>query len=185
MPMVFLLAAVLFPVLALAAPVAAPAPSAFVDTEATTNVVFDASDAEAQVFSLSLALDAVSTNALIVAFGVDVNTNGVLERAETDFVLGWDSGSWVYRDRRAEVERAAPRTSGQNRLDCRLSLSAQRDARHLLSCDRHGAVFPDSVPRTAFDAEWNLMRVTARGFADPRGVLVTRLLKIGFQVEVR
>lgn len=184
MPMVFLLAAVLFPVLALAAPVAAPAPSAFVDTEATTNVVFDASDAEAQVFSLSLELDAASTNALTVAFGIDSNTNGVLDRAETDFVLGWDSGSWMYRDCRAEVERAMTRSACRNRLDCRLSLSAHKEARYLSAGDHFGAVFSDAVPRTAFDPNWNLMRVTSRGLSDPRGLLVTHMQKVGLQIMI-
>ena len=44
-----------------------PPPSDFVDTEAETNVVFDAGDAYARRFDLSLELNATASNSVVVA----------------------------------------------------------------------------------------------------------------------
>ena len=47
--------------------VAVPPPSDFVDTEAETNVVFDAGDAYARRLDLSLELNAAASNSVVVA----------------------------------------------------------------------------------------------------------------------
>ena len=60
--------------------VAVPPPSDFVDTEAATNVVFDAGDIYARRLDFALELNAAASNSVIVAWGFGANTNGVLER---------------------------------------------------------------------------------------------------------
>ena len=58
--------------------------SAYADTEAVTNVAFNAGGADDRLFWLSLELNAASDNNVSVLFGTDMNANGVLEREEAD-----------------------------------------------------------------------------------------------------
>ena len=165
--------------------VAVPPPSDFVDTEAEINVVFDAGDAYARRFDLALELNAASSNDVIVAFGYDANTNGVLERAEADILVGWEGGVWIWRDRRAHIGQQVARGDGARRLDVRLHLDAQRRAKSLAASDADGSVFAANVPATMFDPAWNLMRVTTRGGVPPSGVVVSRTAVLGYGITVR
>lgn len=54
----------------------APNISMYADTEATTNVVFNAGDADDRLFRLSLELNATADNNVSVLFGTDANANG-------------------------------------------------------------------------------------------------------------
>ena len=165
--------------------VAVPPPSDFVDTEAATNVVFDTGDAYARRFDLALELNAAASNNVIVAFGYDANTNGVLERAEADILVGWEGGVWIWRDRRAYAGQQTARADGVRRLDWSLQLDAQRRAKSLAASDADGSVFAANVPATLFDPAWNLMRVTTRGCVPPSGVVVSRTAVLGYGITVR
>lgn len=168
-----------------ALPVAAPNVSAYADTEAVTNVAFNAGDKNARLFSLSLELDATASNNVSVAFGCDANENGLLEREEADTVVGWDSGAWFYQDRRARVEEQIVRDSSHRLLNWQLILSSHRTAKSLVSTDNDGPVFGNAIPATMFDANWNLMQVTTRGLSEPNGIVVTEASGWGFKVRVR
>lgn len=168
-----------------ALPVAAPNVSTFADTEAVTNVFFNAGDADARLFSLSLELDATESNNVSIAFGSDVNENGLLEREETDAVVGWDSGAWFYQDRRVGVSEQTARVSDHRRLDWQLTLSPRKTAKALASTDNDGAVFTNAIPPTMFDANWDLMQVTSRGLSEPHGVVVAEARGWGFNVILR
>ena len=98
----------------------APALSSYADTEATTNVVFNAGDSDDRLFRLSLELNATADNNASVVFGTDANANGVLDREEADAVVGWDSGSWFYQDRVTGAEAHTSRTDGRRRLNWEL-----------------------------------------------------------------
>lgn len=172
-------------VLSGALPVAVPNVSTYADTEAVTNVFFNAGDADARLFSLSLELDATESNNVCVAFGRDANENGVLERDEADAVVGWDSGSWFYRDRCAGVEERIARAASRRRLDWQLTLNSCKAAKSLASSDNDGTLFASAIPPTMFNADWNLMQVTARGLSDPHGVVVTEASGWGFNVILR
>ena len=88
------------------APLSAPE---FADTEVSTNVCLvvtqelSAGD-NRRFFDVSLSLVATLTNNVEIAFGVDIDEDGVLGCRERDFVLGWDCGVWFLRDRRANGE---------------------------------------------------------------------------------
>ena len=168
-----------------ALPVATPEVSTYADTEAVTNVFFNAGDADARLFSLSLELDATESNNVSVAFGIDVNENGLLEREETDAVVGWDSGAWFYQDRRVGVSEQTARVSAHRRLDWQLTLSARKTAKALASTDNDGTVFTHAIPPTMFDANWDLMQVTSRGLSEPHGVVVAEASGWGFNVILR
>ena len=159
--------------------------STFADTESSTNVVFSTGRAEVRTFNLSLELDADECNNLAVGFGRDANENGVLDRTETDAVIGWDAGEWFWRDRRAAIEDRSPRSDGRRKLDVQLSLNRRKAAKSIRATDGDSTVFNGNVPSTLFDPEWNLMRVTARGLSDPNGVIVTETLVNAFKVVVR
>ena len=168
-----------------ASPGVAVPPSDFVDAEAATNVVFDAGDVYARRLDLTLELNAAASNNVIVAFGYDANTNGVLERAEADILVGWEGGVWIWRDRRAHIGQQAARADGVRQLDWRLQLDAQRRAKSLAASDVDGSVFAANVPATLFDPAWNLMRVTTRGCVPPSGVVVSRTAVLGYGITVR
>ena len=165
--------------------VAVPPPSDFVDAEAATNVVFDAGDIYARRLDFALELNAAASNNVIVAFGHDVNTNGVLERVEADLIVGWDGGTWFWRDRRAHTGQQVARADCVRRLDWHLQLDAQRRAKSLSASDADGSVFAANVPATMFDPNWNLMRVTTRGCVPPSGVVVSRTAVLGYGIMVR
>lgn len=168
-----------------ALPVAAPNVSAYADTESVTNIVFNAGDAYTRLFSLSLELDATTSNNVSVAFGFDANGNGMLEREESDLAVGWDSGFWFYQDRRVGVEEQVSRASSHRRLDWKLTLDSRKSAKSLVSSDNDGPVFGNAIPATMFDANWNLMQVTTRGLSEPNGIVVTEASGWGFKVRVR
>ena len=103
--------------------------SSYADTEATTNVVFNAGDSDDRLFRLSLELNAKSDNNVSVVFGTDADANGVLDREEADAVVGWDSGSWFYQDRVSGAEAHTARTDGRRRLNWELTLNPHKAAK--------------------------------------------------------
>ena len=165
--------------------VAATPPSDFVDTEAATNVAFHSGDGYARRFDLTLALNAAASNGVVVAFGSDANANGILERTETDLLVGWEGGFWFFRDRRAHGGQEAARADGSRCLDWRLQLDAQRRAKSLSASDADGCVFASDVPATLFNPNWNLMRITTHGCVFSEGVVVSRVSALGYGVTVR
>ena len=115
----------------------APLPAAeYADTEVSTNVCLvvtqklSAGD-NRRCFDVSLSLMATPTNNVEIAFGVDIDEDGVLGRRERDFVLGWDCGAWFWRDRLANGEtRFGERTAvGTERT---LTWRVKVDGDHLL-----------------------------------------------------
>ncbi len=163
----------------------APALSSYADTEATTNVVFNAGDSDDRLFRLSLELNATADNNASVVFGTDANANGVLDREEADAVVGWDSGSWFYQDRVTGAEAHTSRTDGRRRLNWELTLNPHKAAKSVKATDANGVVFTGAVPAALFNPDWNLMQVTARGLTDPSGIVVNQVLGWGFNVILR
>jgi hypothetical protein len=64
------------------------------DTEVVTNAALPAARADSRVFGFSLELDGTASNNVEVAFGRDVDHDGMLSRAEADLLVGWDCGEW-------------------------------------------------------------------------------------------
>ena len=121
---------------------AVPQPSDYVDTEAETNMVFDAGDIYARRLDLTFELDAAASNSVIVAFGHDANTNGILERAEENKIARITKSEayamllqQVYRPQNSEamqktlllIDRMAEQTA-LYRLGCNMDISAAETA---------------------------------------------------------
>lgn len=76
--------------------------SPYADTEVSTNIVMHTSRTDTREVSIHIQLAGTPTNELEIAFGRDVNTNGVLEAQETETVYGWRGSRskrpvWRYR----------------------------------------------------------------------------------------
>ena len=162
-----------------------PNQSPYADTEATTNVVFNAGDSDDKLFRLSLELNATADNNVSVVFGTDANANGVLDREEADAVVGWDSGLWFYQDRVTGAEAHTARTDGRRRLNWELTLNPHKAAKSVRAADADGVVFTGAIPAAMFSPDWNLMQVTARGLTEPSGIIVNQVLGWGFNVILR
>lgn len=163
----------------------APALSLSPDTEASTNVVFDAGNNDGRIFNLSIQLNATASNNVVVAIGRDTDENGVLDRMEEDLLVGWDAGRWFYHDRVSGAGHSVLRETGPRRLDWKLILNPRKEAKSLTATDGNGVVFEEPVPATMFNAGWNLMRVTSRGMAEPAGLIVTGVGNWGIMVIFR
>ena len=64
--------------------------SPFADTEISTNIPINKADISYS--DLNFRFDGTLTNIFELAFGTDINTNGVLEAEETETRFGWRSG---------------------------------------------------------------------------------------------
>ena len=69
-------------------------PVAFADTETTTNALLVAWRDEVREFTFSLDCLGGPEDNVQISFGTDSNTNGMLDLAECELMVGWDSGSW-------------------------------------------------------------------------------------------
>ena len=179
--------AMLLPLISLAQRITtdAPALSSYADTEATTNVVLNAGDSDDRLFRLSLELNATASNNISVELGTDSNTNGVLDHAEIDAAVGWDSGAWFYLDHVTGAEAHVSRAEGRHRLDWELTLNPHKAAKSIKATDANGVVFTGAIPAAMFNPDWNLMQVTARGLTEPGGIVVNEVLGRGFNVILR
>ena len=65
-------------------------PVVHADAEVVTNVPLPALSRRAGRFAFSLGCRATPTNNVEIAFGTDVDENGVLAPRETRLVVGWD-----------------------------------------------------------------------------------------------
>ena len=97
--------------------------SPFADTEISTNLAFTAYEPRQRQFAYELAFDATPSNNFEVAFGRDVDANGILSRDEADFTVRFDCGEWFARAAgRAvgETEIAATNLVAQDAGPCQM-----------------------------------------------------------------
>lgn len=146
--------------------------SPYADTEVSTNVVLQTSRSDVREVKLHLQLEGTPTNDLEVAFGRDVNTNGVLDVSEVETVYGWRGGRYFIENvrtwKRFETEAAVNATCGV--IDVQLKNDRNYvPALFTASCGDETAFqdFSTSPPAWLFRREWNMMRVVRRGASVP------------------
>ena len=112
-----------------------------------------------------LELDATATNNVEVAFGVDINEDGILDAEEETGALGWDCGAWFISDKTTGEAAIVEKESGRRKLTVTFDFAANRTLRHLEATDNTTSILSPSikVPRTPMSQNANLMRITARG----------------------
>ncbi len=150
-------------VLAAARVVVPPLPAGeYDDTEAATNSVVCPATGTDNRFRLSLELDAMTNNCVIVEFGVDADSSGALERGEIEFSVGWDCGEWVWCDHLSGCGASVARSENRRRLEWVVALNQDKSAKRLLAFD-NGVVFDGVVPSTFYNTAWNMARIVRRG----------------------
>lgn len=144
--------------------------SPYADTEVSTHVVLQAGRTDVREVKLHLQLEGTPTNDLEVAFGGDVNTNGVLDVSEVETVYGWRGGRYFIENvqawERFETEAAVSAASGV--FDVQLKNDRNyAPAQFTATCGCEAAFqdFSTNPPAWLFHREWNMMRVVRRGGA--------------------
>ena len=162
--------------------------SPFADTEVSTNIVLHASRTDTREFGIHIQLAGTPTNDLEVAFGRDMNTNGVLDVQEIDTVYGWRAGRYFVENVRAgeriETEAATNALCGvvdvqlrndaqtvPRRFTATCGISPERSEPRQRSLEGCVAAFPELAttppPAWLFREEWDMVRVTRRGAGVP------------------
>ena len=148
-------------------PVLAPE---FADTEVSTNIAVRVSDEHAHEIGMSFALHGASiSNCLQVAFGRDVDGDGVLGVNESETLFGWRNGRYFAENMPGgvRVEEVASDGGTSRVFTVNFRLSKGRGLRHFTATNETGvAVFTNfsaSAQGWLYNPEWNVMRVTRRG----------------------
>ena len=152
-------------------------PSAFADTEASTNIAITAWNVS-RSFSVSLSLDAMASNCVEVAVGADAApANGRLSAAEASLRFGWNCGRW-FLDAPGLTNRMEmlPATADARKtVTLRLGIRPNDSIRELSLLDGGLFVLPSPLGMALPSAaSWNMLRVTTRGCAPPQESLEVR-----------
>ena len=164
------------------------APSAYADTEASTNIAIAALDAS-RSFSVSLSLDAAASNCVAVAVGHDAApSDGGLSAAEVSLLFGWDCGCW-FLDAPGLTNRVEMLPAGdgaRKTVTLRLGIRPNDSIREIRLLDGGVSVLPSPLGiALPFAASWNMLRVTTRGCAPPQESLEVRNSQDGTQLIMR
>jgi len=165
------------------------------DTEVSTNVPVAFPPANVKHLLATVEFAGTPSNNVQVAFGCDVNTNGVLEIDETGLVVGWDCGRWMLRggeiaggclaaDRAWTADEMT--TNRVKRLEFDLGVSNARSKRLFSSENGVPLDWPmPSVPRDLYDRSWNMLRLTVRGVDVADESLRAELRVAGTVISIR
>ena len=152
-------------------------PSAFADTEASTNIAIAALDAS-RSFSVSLALDAAASNCVEIAVGHDATpSDGGLSAAEASLLFGWDCGRWFLDapglTNRVEILPAT--ADARKSVTLRLGIRPNDSIREIRLLNGGVSVLPSPLGMALpTAASWNMLRVTTRGCTPPQESLEVR-----------
>ena len=153
---------------ALARPLLSLSVSEFADTEVTVCHSLDQTMPSVCGLKFDLAFDGTPSNNVEITFGRDEDGDGSLSFWESDIRVGWDCGRYfIERVPTGErFEELSVGTNGEERVlrwDCALK---HRVMWGLSVSNEVGAAFAAitaAPPSWLYDANWDRMRVTARG----------------------
>jgi hypothetical protein len=164
--------------------------SPYADTEVSTNVVINRADISYS--DLHFAFAGTPTNSLELAFGTDVNTNGVLEAEEIASRFGWRSGRYFIENAESGevLDGAASNSSQSFSIDLHLEVrygSQQVRSMTVSGVDAaaFGAVVSNTPPTWIWRRDWNLMRATRRGTDLPSDWIEYNASHRGFAIRLR
>ena len=172
----------------------APLPTAeYADTEVSTNVCLvvtqelSAGD-NRRFFDISLSLMATPTNNVEIAFGVDIDEDGMLGCRERDFVLGWDRDGWFWRDRRANVETRFGEgiVGGAERtLSWRVKVDGDHLPRSFVATEGRTTLATGAATAAMFSPRWDIVRVVARGGVVPNERISVKMSRNAMRVIIK
>ena len=163
-------------------------PSAFADTEASTNIAITAWNVS-RSFSVSLSLDVTASNCVEVAVGADAApANDRLSAAEASLCFGWNCGRW-FLDAPGltnRVEMLPATVDARKTATLRLGIRPNDSIREISLLDGGAPVLPSPLGMALpTAASWNMLRVTTRGCAPPQESLEVRSSPDGTQLIMR
>ena len=165
-------------------------PSAYADTEVSTNVPFTAWEEHQKRFEYRLSFEVTPSNNVQVAFGSDADADGVLGPDEERLVVGWDCGEWFVLDATNGV-RLADAAQPTNRAQTLAFVFETRSngAVKSLSLSSDGVgLFPSlaaTPPKWLYDTRWDMFRLTARGVDDPHAEFRVQTIPCGFSLTLK
>ena len=164
--------------------------SPFADTEVSTNMVINKADIN--YVDLKFTFCGTPTNDLEMAFGTDVNTNGVLDAEEVETRFGWRSGRYFIENALTCESFDSEAIAGSQSLSVELHLdirSSPQQIRRIAVAGATASAFSGLVserpPAWLWRREWNLMRVTRRGTEPPSDWLYYKAVNLGFAIRLR
>lgn len=168
---------------------AAPLPQPeWVDAGACTNVALSALPASG-VLSFSLSFAPGPSNNVEVAFGADIDGDGVLSPDERRMEAGWDRGAWFMRGAEGEkvVQSAQPSEGVTRDFKWALRLRGGRVPSRLSATVDGTLLFSEvtsAPPGWLYEPEWNMACVIVRragvdgGMGDVKATIDGTLLKL-------
>ena len=165
-------------------------PVAYADTEVSTNVPFTAWEAHQKRFEYRLSFEATPSNNVQVAFGNDVDADGVLGPDEERLVVGWDCGEWFVFNATNGVRLvdAARSTSRAQTLAFVCETRPDGSVKSLSLASDGIGLFPvlaATPPKGLYDTRWDMFRLTARGVDDPHAGFHVRTIPWGFSLTLK
>ena len=139
----------------------------WVDAGACTNVALSALPASG-VLSFSLSFAPGPSNNVEVAFGADIDGDGILSPDERRMEAGWDRGAWFMRGAEGEtlVQSAQPSEGVTRDFKWALRLRGGRVPSRLSATVDGTPLFSEvaSIPPTwLYEPDWNIACVIVRG----------------------
>ncbi len=147
--------------------------SSYLDTEVVTNIAMHGRRTDTWKVDLHIQLAGTPTNDLEVAFGRDVNTNGVLDVEEIETMYGWRGGRYFIENvpawERVEVEAATNALRGvcDIHLENNSSVVPRRFVATCGGAAAFGGLAITPTPVWLFRREWDMVRVVRRGTVVP------------------
>ena len=172
-----------------------PPPSDFIDTEASTNLVFAPLQEDTRHYRLKFSGDFSPSNDLEVAFGGDANGDGDLSPEETEARFGVDCGEKKVKVEGVGGPEVKVRGEGEqwNLSTCSAG-QPEQEGDILCSPSPSPSTFTYSSPSPstftlkltkAVSRRWNLMKVTRRGFFSAEPTVKLKPRKPGMMIIVR
>lgn len=136
-------------------------PCDYADTEVSTNLPVTVDFRTMSRFEFTLAVDASPSNSIEIAIGTDVDGDGNLAPEESAHVFGYDCGRWFERSAKASSERRFPADEAPQLV-------------RSFTLNRHKV-----------DANWNLAKVTRRGYGSFGERATVRRRLSGFKLSIQ
>jgi len=155
------------------------------DGEVTAHARLPAWNGRERLIRLELALATAGSNNVEAAFGRDADGDGRLPAEEAALTVGWLNGRWfaLSEDRRTFRASAPAGGTASRTLSLSVRLGPDLAPRAAVCADETGAPIAidrlDAVLSGARPAEWNTVRLTARGPDACGGAAAVTLLADG------
>lgn len=184
--------AVVMPFSALARTILVPTQpvSPYLDTEVSTNVPINKADISYS--DLNFRFDGTPTNNRELAFGTDMNTNGVLDAEEVGARFGWRAGRYFIENAQTgellggDVLNPTQSFSVDMHLEVRYSSQRVRKVEVSgVNAAEFGALATNVPPAWIWRREWNMMRATRRGTEPPSDWIEYSASHRGFAIRMR